>query len=222
MTRKGRRVENHGISLRWKKQNRTRQKKKYTYGKSKGGRNKKPPSCFHGGLVSCMTVTTELRFNGSRSERLPFPVFPTQPFNKSRMSSSRRAPAYSCSSSCSSSPTDSPFGDAARRAAGLTAMGDRRQSFSERRRLTRQRKLRHATDDELGLSLSRSTPVSPESTPKSRSPPGGVNRRWSTAVPQPLPLPELVSGRAAGPSNFRSPPAEGPTSELVGHHISNG
>ncbi|XP_031373373.1 mitogen-activated protein kinase kinase kinase 5-like isoform X2 [Punica granatum] len=169
-----------------------------------------------------MTVTTELRFNGSRSERLPFPVFPTQPFNKSRMSSSRRAPAYSCSSSCSSSPTDSPFGDAARRAAGLTAMGDRRQSFSERRRLTRQRKLRHATDDELGLSLSRSTPVSPESTPKSRSPPGGVNRRWSTAVPQPLPLPELVSGRAAGPSNFRSPPAEGPTSELVGHHISNG
>lgn len=135
-----------------------------------------------------------------------------------RMNSSHRAP-YSCSSSCSPSPTDSPLplglvGDAGQ-AAGLTMMGERRRSFPERRRLTRSRKLRHATDDELGLGhlrslcLSRSMPVSPESRLQSRSSPGGAERRWSMAVPQPLPLPELVSGRAAGPisgpGNLSSP-----------------
>lgn len=151
----------------------------------------------------------------------------TSPFSHiiSGMKSFRRA-HYSCSSSCSSSPTDSPLppdpGDDAR-AAGLTVMGDRLQSFTERRRLTRSRKLRHATDDELGLGQlrslgqSQSTPVSPESTPKSRCPP---HQWWSTAVPLPLPLPEAVSCRGTvsspGRANLVSPSTEGPTSEFNG------
>lgn len=52
------------------------------------------------------------------------------------------------------------------------------------RRLTRQRKLRHVTDQDLGLG---SPDPSPDSTRKSRSSP---TEFWSfSAVPQPLPLP---------------------------------
>lgn len=70
-------------------------------------------------------------------------------------------------------------------------------SPASRKRLTRQRKLRHASDGELGLTQthdrSKSLPVSPKSvSSRSRSP-----RHWSmSAVPQPLPLPDFNSPRA--------------------------
>ncbi|KAK4771003.1 hypothetical protein SAY87_031535 [Trapa incisa] len=140
--------------------------------------------------------------------------------------------SFSPMSRMNSSP-DSPSlpSPAGTQASALVMMGERRHSFPERRRLTRSRKLRHATDDELGLGhlrspcLSRSMPVSPESTPQPRSPPGGAEGWWSTAVPQPLPLPELVSGRGSspgtGPGNLGSPSVEGPTSELGGLRIFN-
>ncbi|XP_030460486.1 mitogen-activated protein kinase kinase kinase 5-like isoform X1 [Syzygium oleosum] len=97
---------------------------------------------------------------------------------------------------------------------GSPTSGGRGPSVMQRR-LTRQRKLRYATDDEVGLvqvgCLSRSTPVSPESTPELRSP-GRSERRCSTAVPQPLPLPEMASLRIAPDRNGLT--EEGPGSEV--------
>ncbi|KAL3734798.1 hypothetical protein ACJRO7_024039 [Eucalyptus globulus] len=115
----------------------------------------------------------------------------------------------SCSSTCNASRSGcpaSPGGD-----------GDGGGPSVMQRRLTRQRKLRYATDDEVGLSheggfsrstlahvggFSRSTPVSPESTPVVRSP-GRSERFWSTAMPQrlPLPLPEMACLRIAPKRN---------------------
>lgn len=66
-----------------------------------------------------------------------------------------------------------------------------RESLNQRR-LTRQRKLRHVTDQDLGLSLAvrtSSSPVSPDSSLKPRSPCGVVDHWSSSAMPQPLPLP---------------------------------
>ncbi|KAG6598393.1 Mitogen-activated protein kinase kinase kinase 5, partial [Cucurbita argyrosperma subsp. sororia] len=63
------------------------------------------------------------------------------------------------------------------------------------RRLTRQRKLRHLTDREIGVELPRSFPDSPDLSAKSRSPLGGSERWSSPALPQPLPLPELFPVR---------------------------
>ncbi|MCD7469125.1 hypothetical protein HAX54_007942 [Datura stramonium] len=99
----------------------------------------------------------------------------------------------SSSSTSSSSPTDSP---------------NTRRIYGGGRRLTRQRKLRHVSDDDLGLrrpniqaliidDRSKSLPVSPDSYADfgsgSRSP--HHHRHWSknSAVPLPLPLPELNS-----------------------------
>ncbi|KAF3446227.1 hypothetical protein FNV43_RR11406 [Rhamnella rubrinervis] len=66
-----------------------------------------------------------------------------------------------------------------------------RQSLNQRR-LTRQRKLRHVTEQDLGLpsaERSRSSPVSPDSSRNSRSPCRLVDHWSSFAMPQPLPLP---------------------------------
>ncbi|XP_022961725.1 mitogen-activated protein kinase kinase kinase 5-like [Cucurbita moschata] len=63
------------------------------------------------------------------------------------------------------------------------------------RRLTRQRKLRHLTDREIGVELPRSFPDSPDLSAKPRSPLGGSERWSSPALPQPLPLPELFPVR---------------------------
>lgn len=68
----------------------------------------------------------------------------------------------------------------------------RGQSFLHQRRLTRQRKLRHLSDYDVGLQFTddSSLPASPHSSLKSRS--SGGSEHWSSsAVPQPLPLPEL-------------------------------
>ncbi|XP_030540121.1 mitogen-activated protein kinase kinase kinase 5-like isoform X2 [Rhodamnia argentea] len=92
----------------------------------------------------------------------------------------------------------SSFGNAS--PSGSPASRDGRGPSVMQRRLTRQRKLRYATDDEIGLvqvgGLSRSMPVSPQSTPNTRSP-GRSESWWSTAVPQPLPLPEMASSWVA-------------------------
>ncbi|XP_044475170.1 mitogen-activated protein kinase kinase kinase 5-like isoform X2 [Mangifera indica] len=67
-------------------------------------------------------------------------------------------------------------------------------SPSTERKLRRMRKLRHATDDELGLSTDRSSPSS-DFTRKSRS---------TFAVPIPLPLPESSSVRRPDSSGSNS------------------
>ncbi|GAV87849.1 hypothetical protein CFOL_v3_31274 [Cephalotus follicularis] len=93
------------------------------------------------------------------------------------------------------------------------SVNHRGQSFI-RRRLTGQRKLRHANDDEIGLPLnglnSYSSPASPWNP---RSP--GESEHWSaSAVPKPLPLPERKrqsTGPNSGHGN-RGSPGEGPTS----------
>ncbi|XP_021648008.2 mitogen-activated protein kinase kinase kinase 5 isoform X2 [Hevea brasiliensis] len=68
---------------------------------------------------------------------------------------------------------------------------NRGQSSFTQRRLTRQRKLRHVSDRELGFQFIdplNSPPSSPDSARKQRY--LGCSDRWSSAVPQPLPLPE--------------------------------
>lgn len=65
------------------------------------------------------------------------------------------------------------------------------QSFLQRPRLTRQRKLRYLSDYEVGLHVSddSSLSASPQASLNSHSP-GGSEHRSTSAVPQPLPLPE--------------------------------
>ncbi|XP_010664609.1 mitogen-activated protein kinase kinase kinase 5 isoform X2 [Vitis vinifera] len=111
--------------------------------------------------------------------------------------------------SSSSSPPDSP---PQRREIGGFRFGSLGRGLYPKRagQLTRQRKLRHLDDSELGgLDLrerSYSLPVSPKSTSGLRWPKG--SERWSCPpvpqpqpLPQPLPLPELPShiGRRPGP-----------------------
>lgn len=92
----------------------------------------------------------------------------------------------SSSSSATTSPSNSPSKDYLKR------------------RLNRQRKLRYVTEDGLGLSP-QSTPVSPDDGSESRSP-----HHWSkSAVPLPLPLPELISLQRN--CNSSSPTKEGPS-----------
>ncbi|XP_073031817.1 mitogen-activated protein kinase kinase kinase 5-like isoform X1 [Primulina eburnea] len=70
------------------------------------------------------------------------------------------------------------------------------RSCDQKKKLTRQRKLRYLTDDEVGqgrssLDGSQSWPVSPDSESVPQTPRGGGH--WSnTAVPQPLPLPGVT------------------------------
>jgi hypothetical protein len=86
----------------------------------------------------------------------------------------------SSSSPPSSSPSDVNAGNLVKNPGIL-------QSFTQRR-LTRQRKLRHVSEQDIGFQ------GSPDSSRKSRSP--GESEHWSiSAVPQPLPLPELPSSR---------------------------
>ncbi|XVF63981.1 hypothetical protein PTKIN_Ptkin09bG0130300 [Pterospermum kingtungense] len=96
------------------------------------------------------------------------------------------------------------------------------QSQHRQRRLTRQRKLRHVTVDELGLKFtdidrSFSSPCSPDTTTDARKSMSAdrLDHWSSSAVPKPLPLPEVfrdmkskTSGSSPGPSQL-SPPGEG-------------
>ncbi|KAI9399657.1 hypothetical protein POPTR_002G129100v4 [Populus trichocarpa] len=74
----------------------------------------------------------------------------------------------------------------------------RGQSFMQKK-LERQRKLRHVSDQELGLNLNltdrpSSPPADPDSAKKSWSP-GGADHWSSVAVPHPLPVPESLLTR---------------------------
>ncbi|TYI82333.1 hypothetical protein E1A91_D05G215200v1 [Gossypium mustelinum] len=88
----------------------------------------------------------------------------------------------------------------------------------QQRRLTRQRKLRHLTDDELGLRFgdihrSFSSPCSPDTPARMDSKSPERLEHWSSyAEPKPLPLPEgffnrksKTSGSSPGPSKLASP-----------------
>lgn len=109
------------------------------------------------------------------------------------------------SSSTSSSPSESPLSST--------------RSLGSKRKLTRQRKLRHVTEFDLGLQpvddRSKSLPVSPNSG--SLSPP--TFRHWSaSAVPQPLPLPESHLGfktSEVSQPNGRGKGGEGNSSSFV-------
>lgn len=97
--------------------------------------------------------------------------------------------AFIPSSSASTSPSNSPRKD------------------HSKRRLTRQRKLRYVTEDGLGL-CPQSMPASPDDGSESRTPP-----RWfKSAVPLPLPLPELTSlPRNSNTNDNSSPTKDGPS-----------
>ncbi|KAK6139038.1 hypothetical protein DH2020_027224 [Rehmannia glutinosa] len=84
----------------------------------------------------------------------------------------------------------------------------------QKRKLTRQRKLRHVTDDELGLKSigndagPQSCPVSPDSGPGpgsgARTPNHAGGGHWSkSAVPQPLPRPQHTHNDLLGSSVTR-------------------
>ncbi|GMP44135.1 hypothetical protein CsSME_00013206 [Camellia sinensis var. sinensis] len=120
------------------------------------------------------------------------------------MPSLRNFFSSSSSSSASSSPCDSPLKQGSNDSNFFKKSGSKR-------RLTRQRKLRHATDAMLGLfstDQSRSLPVSPSS--ESRSPTNSGNRS-SLAVPQPLPLPELNTLVKQNDQSNSQSPKEGPS-----------
>ncbi|KAI4389909.1 hypothetical protein MLD38_002077 [Melastoma candidum] len=107
------------------------------------------------------------------------------------MRSSGRA-RDSCPSSCSTSPSWSPGDGTEVTGGGKSGV----RSFLPRRLMWQRKKLfgradDGAKDDLWPKSLSRSMPVSPESTPMVRE--GRSDRWWPTAIPQPLPLP----GKAA-------------------------
>ncbi|KAH8516500.1 hypothetical protein H0E87_004732 [Populus deltoides] len=116
----------------------------------------------------------------------------------------------------------------------------RGQSFM-RKKLERQRKLRHVSDQELGLNLTltdrpNSPPADPDSAKKSWSP-GGADHWSSVAVPHPLPVPESLLTRkrellgsvltlvidnepVAQDLGFKSPPCNQerkPSDETTGH-----
>ncbi|XP_007017362.2 PREDICTED: mitogen-activated protein kinase kinase kinase YODA isoform X1 [Theobroma cacao] len=98
--------------------------------------------------------------------------------------------------------------------------GDGNNRAQQQRRLTRQRKLRHVTDDELGLRFndidrSFSSPGSPDTAARKSRNPDCLEHWSSSAVPKPLPLPELftnrkpkTSGSSPGPSQLASPDEE--------------
>ncbi|KAM3304829.1 mitogen-activated protein kinase kinase kinase 5 isoform X2 [Capsicum chacoense] len=102
-------------------------------------------------------------------------------------SNSHHSSSTSFPTTGSTSPTDSP---------------NTRRIYGGGRRLTRQRKLRHVSDDDLGLrrpniqaliidERSKSLPCSPDSYAELDSSSRSPHRSKSSAVPLPLPLPEL-------------------------------
>lgn len=110
--------------------------------------------------------------------------------------------AFSSSSSSSSSSRSNPPLKGKSRSSNDIFKNSSNKNNGQGKKLTRQRKLRHATDDELGLrsavfsERSQSCPVSPDSVsawgPASepRTPSRADVGHWSkSAVPQPLPLP---------------------------------
>ncbi|KAG8377653.1 hypothetical protein BUALT_Bualt08G0055300 [Buddleja alternifolia] len=124
----------------------------------------------------------------------------------------------------SSSSSDRPLNGKSKSSNDIYKNNVGASSDEQKRRLTRQRKLRHVTDDELGFKStavhdgSQSLPVSPKSglVPSSgtRTPRGGGGcvGHWSkSAVPQPLPLPEMNShpkqndSPHPGPAILRNP-----------------
>ncbi|KAJ8538039.1 hypothetical protein K7X08_014579 [Anisodus acutangulus] len=116
-------------------------------------------------------------------------------------SSSHNHSSGSSSSSSSSTPTDSP---------------NTRRIYGGGRRLTRQRKLRHVSDDHLGLKRpniqsliiderSKSLPVSTDFGSGYKSPRHLCHGSKSSAVPLPLPLPELSSLHKQNSVGFNSP-----------------
>ncbi|XP_028757605.1 mitogen-activated protein kinase kinase kinase 5 isoform X2 [Neltuma alba] len=120
----------------------------------------------------------------------------------SRKSSSSPSPIPSPSSSISPLALKQTDVDAAANAASLVQSTE--QSTPHHRRLTRARRLRHLTDHDVGLHLTddSSLMASPPSSRKSRSS-GGCEHWSSSAVPQPLPLPESPLTRrpeSAGPN----------------------
>ncbi|PSR99735.1 Mitogen-activated protein kinase kinase kinase [Actinidia chinensis var. chinensis] len=110
--------------------------------------------------------------------------------------------SYSSSSS-SSSPSDSPLKHGSNDTNFFKNGGGRWES---KRRLTRQRKLRHLADVDARLNRpdqSRSLPVSPDSGSPS---PANLEHWSAAAVPQPLPLPEFGAlNRPNDQSNLPSP-----------------
>ncbi|XP_021896470.1 uncharacterized protein LOC110813579 isoform X2 [Carica papaya] len=110
----------------------------------------------------------------------------------------------------SSSPPSSP-----NVAEALTPAKTTPHSFTVRK-LTRQRKLRHVSIDDLGLQFSDfpyKLSASPELTRKSPSP--TVSDHWSSsAVPKPLPLPASSSLRKPNSLGSNSP-GEGPGGVLA-------
>ncbi|XVE69997.1 hypothetical protein DITRI_Ditri10aG0036300 [Diplodiscus trichospermus] len=93
----------------------------------------------------------------------------------------------------------------------------------QQRRLTRQRKLRHVTDDELGLRfkdvhLSFSSPGSPDMTAGRKSRSHDRLDHWSSsAVPKPLPLPEVFKNQKSKTSSSSPGPSQlAPSAEGVG------
>ncbi|XP_022879928.1 mitogen-activated protein kinase kinase kinase 5-like isoform X2 [Olea europaea var. sylvestris] len=113
--------------------------------------------------------------------------------------------AFLSSSSSSSSRSNPPLKGKSKSSNDIFKNSSNKNN-GQGKKLTRQRKLRHATDDELGLrsavfnERSQSCPVSPDSCsawgPESEShtPSRADIGHWSkSAVPQPLPLPESNS-----------------------------
>lgn len=98
--------------------------------------------------------------------------------------------SYRKTSSASSSPRDSPLKE------------------NSKKKVTRQGNLRRVGDDEISLRPIKSLPASPDKGSWSRSP-----HHWSrSAVPQPLPLPELFSTQRNNRSCDNLPsPREGPS-----------
>uniref|UniRef100_A0A5B7BNT4 mitogen-activated protein kinase kinase kinase n=1 Tax=Davidia involucrata TaxID=16924 RepID=A0A5B7BNT4_DAVIN len=96
--------------------------------------------------------------------------------------------AFSSLSSSSSSPSDSPLKQDSKDNSFFKNWGG--SGSGSKRRLTRQRKLRHVSGVGLGLQLSdqsQSLPVSPDSGSRS---PSNLGHWSASAVPQPLPLPD--------------------------------
>lgn len=121
----------------------------------------------------------------SETIQMPSPSHSHRPSTSASASASARPSSSSCHSLPSISTLKQGNGNG-------NAAGGCRQSLNQRR-LMRQKKLRHVSDEDIGLSSaesSRSSPVSPDSSRNPRPSPGWWVGHWSSsAMPQPLPLP---------------------------------